>query len=366
VKQPDVALLVLLALLGVGQPLIAAAESGEPVDEITVKGQVLRGTVVSLESETVELETVYGSGTLRIALEDIEDIRTAEPVRVYFGESDETVSGRLLGVRDGLLLVGDDPETQATVDIGDIRYGIPQPRYEASFIQRLRSDFRDWNLELDLSIDFEQGALDKNKARIGGQVSRRRDPFRMRAQVSYAIDVQKLRGEPRQTTKDEFSGTLLGEYRIWRNLVGWGLMGGEFDLPRRVDARLFPTAGLGYRVFDTERFVLQPKLGFGYVYEDFRNQGGGSNTNSYASGFVGLDGSYKWDFGAEVRGVIGYWPGLVSPQHNWLFRSELTATVPIWDPLAFRATIININDNNPEPNTGNNKFQTIMGVALRF
>ena len=42
------------------------------------------------------------------------------------------------------------------------------------------------------------------------------------------------------------------------------------------------------------------------------------------------------------------------------------ATVPIWDPLAFRATFININDNNPASDIGNNKFQTIMGLALRF
>ena len=27
---------------------------------------------------------------------------------------------------------------------------------------------------------------------------------------------------------------------------------------------------------------------------------------------------------------------------------------------------ININDNNPAPDTGNNKFHTIMGLALRF
>ena len=365
-NQRHLILLAMAVLLGAGLASLAAAESAEPVDEITVKGQTLRGTIVSLGSDTVEFETVYGSGTLRIPFEDIEDIETAEPLRVYFGARDEAVAGRLVGVRDGLLLVGDDPETEVTVDLGDIRYGLPQPRYEASFWQRLRSDFREWNLELDISLDFEQGALEKTKARIGGEVSRRRDPFRLRMQLAYAIDVQKLRNEPKQTTKDEFSGSVLGEYSLWRGLVGWSLMGGEFDLPRRVDARLFPTAGLGYRIYDSERVSLQPKLGFGYVYEEFANPTRGSSTNRYASGFIGLDASYRWEFGAELRGRLGYWPGLQSPGHNWLFRSEITATVPIWDPLAFRATLININDNNPDPDTGNNKFQTIMGLALRF
>jgi hypothetical protein len=242
--------------------------------------------VLSLGSDTIEFETIYGSGTLRISLEDIEDIDTAVPMRVYFGESDETVAGRLVGVRDGLLVVGEDPTTQVSVDLADIRYGIAQPRYEESFFRRLRSDFREWNV--------------------------------------------------------------------------------EFDLPRCVEARLYPTAGLGYRIFDSERATLQPKLGFGYVYEDFADEGGNSNTGGYASGFLGLDGSYTWDTSVELRGRLGYWPGLASPGKNWLFRSELTATVPIWDPLAFRTTIVNINGNNPAPDTGNNKFHTIMGLALRF
>jgi hypothetical protein len=185
VNQRQLAFFALLILLAAGQPSIAAAESEEPVDEITVKGQTLRGTVMSLGNETIEFETIYGSGTLRIPLEDIEDIDTAVPMRVYFGESDETVAGRLVGVRDGLLVVGEDPTTQVSVDLGDIRYGIAQPRYEESFFRRLRSDFREWNVEFDVSLDFEQGALDKNKARIAAEVSRRHDPFRMRVQAAY-------------------------------------------------------------------------------------------------------------------------------------------------------------------------------------
>jgi hypothetical protein len=366
VKQRQLAFVALLFLIGAGQPCVCEAESEEPLDEITVKGQRLRGTVISLGSETIEFETIYGSGTLRIPLEHIEDIDTAVPMRVYFGESDETVAGRLVGVHDGLLVVGEDPTTQVSVDLAEIRYGIAQPRYEESFWRRLRSDFREWNVEFDLSLDFEQGALDKSKARISAEVARRRDPFRLRMQAAYAIDVQQLRDEPEQTTKDEFSGSILGEYDLWRKLAVFGLMGGEFDIPRRVEARIFPTVGLGYRIFDSERATLQPKLGFGYVYEDFTDEGSNANTNSYASGFIGLDGSYRWEMGAELRGRFGYWPGLTSPGKNWLFRSELTATVPIWDPLAFRATLININDNNPSPDTGNNKFQTIMGLALDF
>jgi hypothetical protein len=52
-NQRQLAVLALLILLGAGQPQVSSAESGEPVDEITVEGQTLRGTVMSIGSDTV-------------------------------------------------------------------------------------------------------------------------------------------------------------------------------------------------------------------------------------------------------------------------------------------------------------------------
>lgn len=354
--------LLLALLLGASLSQPASAAPSDPVDRVTVKGQVLLGTVVRLGDETLEFETIYGEGALHIRLEDIENIETVEPMRVYFGDDDETASGRLVGVEEDMLVLGEDPDEQVTVAVNSIQYGLPQPSYDKSFWQRLRSDFREWNLEFDMSLDLEQGALEKNKARIGGRVDRRRKPFRLHVEVSYAIDIQTLRDEPQQTTKDEFSGVLVGEYDLWRKLIAFGLMGGEFDRPRRVEARVFPTSGVGYRFFDSERSRLTPLLGFGWVFEDFK----GSDSNNYASAYLGLEGLYRLKAGPELRGRFGYWPALAGAGKHWLFRSELTATVPLWDPLAFRATLININDNNPAPDTGNNKFQTIMGIAVRF
>ena len=359
-------LLVCLALW-TGLALTAAPTRAEPPDapdEITVKGQTLRGKIRRMGDQTVEFETIYGEGTLRIPLEDIEDVRTGEPFRVYFGERDETTGGRLLGVHDGLLVVGDDPDDAITVDIAEIRFGVSQPEYEASFMNRLRSDFRHWDVELETSLNFEDGAVDKQKLRFGGRVERRRDPLRLLLRTTYALDRQKERDQPRRTTKDEFSGVLRAEYTVWKKLFVFGLMGGEFDRPRRVEARLFPTGGLGYRLFDSERAKLSPRLGFGWVLEEFRGADNNDDNNDYASAYLGLEGSYEFAGGALIRGEAAYWPGL--EKDDWLFRSELSLTVPVWDPISLRASMININDNNPTPDTGNNKFETLIGVVLSF
>ncbi|MDJ0847816.1 MAG: DUF481 domain-containing protein [Myxococcota bacterium] len=358
---PWLALLAGLILL----PAVAVADAEPPetYDEITVKGQTLRGTIVRMGSETVEFETIYGQGTLRIPLEDLEDVQTDEPFRVYFGDHDETMGGQLVGVRDGMLLVGDTPDEAVTVALDEIRFGVSQPEYEKSFLNRLRSDFRHWNAELELSLNFEEGAVEKQKVRIGGLITRRRDPLRLRLQYSYAFDQQKRRDNPRQTTKDEFAGVLLGEYTVWKKLFVFGLMGGEFDRPRKVEARLFPTGGVGYRVYDSERAELSPRLGFGWVFNSFQDD---FDNKDFASLYLGLVGSYEFENGALLRGEAAYWPGLSDPSDDWLFRSEVSLTVPVWDPISIRGTIININDDNPTEDTGNNKFETLFGIVLTF
>ncbi len=344
-------------------PTYVAAEPPDAPDEITVKGQTLRGKIVRMGSETVEFKTIYGDGTLRIPLEDIEDVQTLEPFRVYFGDYDETTGGNLVGVREGMLLVGDTPDDAITVSLDEIRFGVSQPEYEASFLNRLRSDFRHWNAELELSLNFEEGAVDKVKFRVGGRITRRRDPFRLRIQYTYAFDEQKRREDPRQTTKDEFGGLVLAEYTIWKKLFAFGLMGGEFDRPRRIQARLFPTGGVGYRLYDSERAQLSPRFGFGWVYNEYSDP---VDDRNFAALHLGIEGSYEFKGGSLLRGEAAYWPDLTDPGDDWLFRSELSFTVPVWDPISVRGTIININDNNPTRDTGNNKFETLFGVVLSF
>ena len=55
-----------------------------------------------------------------------------------------------------------------------------------------------------------------------------------------------------------------------------------------------------------------------------------------------------------------------SPWDDYLFRWEANLTIPLVDPLALRLRITDVNDNNPSPDVGNNKFTTTLGLALRF
>ncbi len=58
-------------------------------DEVTSKGTVLRGKVLSFSSSGVEFETEYGKGTISIPWKNIEAIKTEGPFQVLYGKDKE-------------------------------------------------------------------------------------------------------------------------------------------------------------------------------------------------------------------------------------------------------------------------------------
>ncbi len=53
-----------------------AAEAEPPPDEVTVRGSTLTGWILELETDGIQLRTVYGKGEISVRYEEIEHIRT--------------------------------------------------------------------------------------------------------------------------------------------------------------------------------------------------------------------------------------------------------------------------------------------------
>ena len=99
-----------------GAPARAAEERFD--DRLTVMGDTLRGRVVGLTTRAVEFRTVYGDG--------------------------EETTGRVIGVQDEQVLVGEDADTAESVPVESIRGVALQARFEESFLTRLRARFPCW------------------------------------------------------------------------------------------------------------------------------------------------------------------------------------------------------------------------------
>lgn len=164
------------------------------------------------------------------------------------------------------------------------------------------------------------------------------------------------------TTKNEFSGFLLGEYDLSKHWFLFALPALSRDIPRGITLLSYPGGGVGYRFVETDSALLQFGVGGAYVNQNFEN----FPDNTFPSGLVGLEGRYEFTSGVEVGGRMFYYPGIPEPREDWLYRTELYLTIPLWDPIAMKLRVTNVNDNNPTPDVGNNKVTTTLGLSLKF
>ena len=334
---------------------------GDVPDTVAVQGQRLKGWIRLLDSEGVTLDTAYGKGEIKIDYQDIEQISSQRPFRIYYGE-DHVVQGRILGIEKGLLSIGMIPESAVSIKAAAIVTGLALQEYETSWLSRMRTDFRHWNANLALGWRYERTAVDKNKLEFGFRLARRKSPTRLVFDFRYAYEIQKSSGGVEATTKDELTTYILGEYDLRDQWFLFARPAVEKDLPRLIERRLFPAAGIGYRFYEDKKFLLQLPFGFGYVDEEFKDFG----ENTYTAGYIGFEGLYTFKNGMTISGNLLYMPGLDDPGEEGLFRFDFDFKLPIVDPVALLFRFTNVNDNNPDPEVGDNKFTTFMALSLDF
>jgi len=362
VSLPIIRILLLLLLSSTLAPVWGnAAEAEPPPDEVTVTGTTLKGRVLDLDTGGIHFKTVYGEGKISIRYEEIENIRTPGEFHIYHSDG-QIIRGRLVGKEGDRLLVGTDTETAFRLDPGAIVRGVPLDTYEKSWVDRLRTEYPWWKVSLDAGWEFERTAVDQNKLFIGFNAERRKSPNRFVFDLRYAFETQKSASEPETTTKDELRAFLRGEYDLnprWFLFVDPAV---EWDRPRGIDVRAYPGAGLGYRFVEKKEALLQFLLGPGYVYEEFTDFG----SNEYAAAYIGLEARYDFRsyFITQLR--LLYMPGLEYTGKNWLQRAELEFSIPITQVLAMKLRFTQVNDNNPSPEVGNNKFTSKLLLSLGF
>lgn len=214
-----------------------------------------------------------------------------------------------------------------------------------------------------LGLSFEDGAIDKRKISPLLRIERLKKPTRYVLDLRYAFEDQKRTDDTSFfTTKNEFVGFMLGEYHFNDLFFAFGRPAMDWDTPRDIDLRLYPAAGIGYRIFQKEQSFIQFPVGFGYVYENFD----GFGTNRYFSLYFGLGGRYVFANRITLDVDLLYMPSISPLADDWLFRSFVDFTVPLFDPIALKLLLTNVNDDNPSPDVGDNKFTATMALSFEF
>jgi len=345
---------------------LAAEEASGDVGEnkaevVAVHGQYLKGLIRFLDSEGIAFDTAYGEGEILIIYQDIEQISSDRHFLVYYGE-DQVVQGRIIGIENGILMFGKDQGQTVSIQTASIHTGLSVHEYETSWLTRMRTDFRHWNASMNLGVRYERTAIDKNKLEFGLMLVRRKSPTRFVFDFNYAYEFQKQFAEEELTTKDELTTFLLGEYDIRDQWFLFARPAYEYDIPRSIEGRFYPAVGFGYRIYDKKNYLLHLPLGFGYVDENFID----ISNNNYTAGYIGIDGFYTFSNGIKLSGNLLYMPSFENRDKEWLFRFDFDVKLPINDPVALVFRVTEVNDNNPSPDVGTNKFTTLLALSLDF
>jgi hypothetical protein len=332
-----------------------------PADEVVVKGTRLEGTVLGATASGIQFETTYGQGAIEIAYGDIQALHSDRAFVILFGEDGE-VRGRIWGVEADHLLVGPDPSATTLVPVASIQRSLTVEAFGASALERLRARTRFWTGRLDLGFAYTDATTDTANVSVGLELQRKTDRSRLLLGGAYRLGTQRQTGEDPQTVENRLAGRLLYDHALVGRLFGYGELTGEYDEVQRLSLRLVPILGLGYRILQTERLVLEARTGGGYVYERFF----GATSNEYftVSFGGGLEAKLPLDSTLEAR--IEYLPSVEDWVDTYLIRGSASWRVPLLPWLDFTLTIQDNYTSRPASGTQPNSFTSLAGLSLRY
>lgn len=337
-------------------------------DEIVAKGDTVHGTITVITAKGAEIETAFAGAALKIPFADMQRIDSDVPFRVLYGEDQELV-GRVLGIRDGKLLVGPTMAEAREIDVASIVSARPA---SGLTIEGLRSRLRYWNGAADLGFGLTQATVDNTTLSAGLQVERDKDPTRLVVSLGGHYGTQKRQrpepAGPETRLADDLRGRIKGQYDLTPSIFLWTAGDGLYDGIQRISYRVVPGAGGGYYLYKTDDASVQVESGGFYVHERFF----GGSTNSIRGVAFGAEASATLPYGAKFHWRMDYLPAINDWSNTYLLRNDAALLFPIVGAFNLKVGVLDEYDSHPARNASGqltakeNSLLTTIGVAVSF
>ena len=344
------------------------------IDTITVKGAVLQGQVVELNSEYLKFSLIYGSGSIRIDYTDIEQLMTEHEYHIFYKGKETT--GKIVGIKDHAWLIIKHGNVEELIKIEYIDRFLLSVNEKDTLNNRLHNLFPYTKGNVDIGMEYESGSNIKRKLSFAAHVVHKVTKHRTVFDISYAYEETDTVNTTKTLNKDEWVIFAEHDYYYNKNNFFFAQLGYDYDRPRGVKGRIYPAAGGGHRFEKSRDVWLQLKLGASNVTEKFfpydvNGTMVENGSNSYIAAYLGADARYImksiWLL-RELRfsGQLFYMPGFENPKKDWLFRAKGNIALPIGESLALRFVVNYVNDDNPTPAIGNNKLTMNLYLSILF
>lgn len=331
-------------------------------DTVRVKGKELKGRLVSFDTQGIVFSTVYGKGNLQIPYTDIEDLNSLAPF--YFHTTNESFYGRVISYRDGLFVIQNLDGNLTLVSPKFVRYGVLKSRYESNVFTQIRYKFPFWKGNFGLSLENDVTTIDKLKIRFSLTMERRLKPTRYKfdSYINYDEDNTNDAGV---VTKDERYAVFIYEHdtpSLYEDSYAFLMPAYESDQIRLLNARWFPSAGLGYRFLENRSSLIQLQTGLSLIDIDYVS----APDQNFPALHFGAEANHTLQNGINFHGSAYYMPSLDRNSRNHITRVEFSSLIPLIDFVRAEFKYILLTDNSPEPDIGNNKKNFYIGININF
>ena len=350
-----------------GGQIDTPSEKEEIKDTIVVHGMVLHGRVMNLGPEKLSFRLLYSEGLNHIAYKDIESIVTKYNYHISFKRID--IEGRVVGIEDNTYLKVMEGENLRTIKIADIDNFVMAVTDDDSFENRIRNKLPYLKGNINLGLELENGTSQKNKVDVQLNLRHKQAEHEVNFFLEYAFETTKTEETERVQNKDELVSILTYKNHFKNNEFYYAALSADYDRPRHIQQRFIPSVGYGHRFrFDKAQW-LEPSIGIGYATTEYTDNLFPDKNFGVAA--LQLSGKYQLDDLALLNtliidGFVVYYPSLDNPEKDWIFRSNVNFTVPLFDFLSVKLAFNLINDSNPNPDVGNNKTTTKLLFGVDF
>jgi hypothetical protein len=197
-------------------------------DRVVVKGDTLQGTVQSITKQEIVLETIYGDGTLVIAVEDVESIETEAPFHVLHGD-DARTTGPVVGLTPDAIVVAESGAAPVEFAFQDVYAARRNRGPEANLLERAPVGLPYWSGDLERAFSATQATDATLALGAGLRLRRERGPHHTNTELTYRLSQRKLQGESNDTTANELRGFLRHEYDFAARWFAFGAADAEYD-----------------------------------------------------------------------------------------------------------------------------------------
>lgn len=146
-----------------------------------------------------------------------------------------------------------------------------------------------------------------------------------------------------------------------RRLYAWNQYFLGYDDARLINLRIEEAVGMGYKVLQRDRFVLNAELGVQYQHFDYHS----ANDRDILSGRISQNSTWKPNSKLTVNQTLTLLQN-IRDYDEFRVRLTVNATYPLYKKISFKVDIINEYETNPRQGIDGNDLQVQTSLGLKF